>query len=773
MTTFDLFREGYVVNYLTTGAIISDFKPPFTDKNQLRFESEMRKTYNIPCTEKPVWGSLDEPADIGGKWSFYAGNKNPYVNFSTFYFTLTDVKLHAITQLVSEKAQTVRARLWSYARVNLWVNGKHAANIDEPVYKPINHCDFEMELSEGVNNIFISMENFGVRDTRNMFSLQLKETGGIRVTLPGDEKKLEELKACEEWLCTLRGDGKKLVAVSVPPVPVSVELEGKTLLWSEGKTFEGEFGRIVTVSFSVDGQMFKRIFDFVENIEIFRDDEKTSYDERRRKNLKDASNLSMNIGKEYAIYFALANYAFSGKFDERDYDRIYASISAVKERIDCADFTLSGLLVALKKTELTEECRAEIKDAALNFRYWMDQDGADAMCFWSENHSLLFFMCQMASGLLWPDEYFPRAGMDGKRQFEEGYRKVNEWFDVIEHEGFEEFLSGYLAVTVTALMLVYIFGDEKLKLRAKNAIDRIVRESCIQCFDGIHLAPMGRVYRGTLAPFTSGIQSLLYQIDGKNARCLGDIWITLVSYSDYTFPEDVKDIIYNDADITLTSGRARISTKKTKGYMLTSVASPRKDPIEECPYKDTQYYDVLLMNEWFHGTSLFVPGEQGYQQHLWYAAISNRCYTFVTHPAVEKDLADGEMRPDYWYGNGIIPGIRQEGSTLYTYFEIPDEYPTKFTHIYWPSFAMEEEKCEDNFRFARVGDSYMALWCSEELELNNADALMNCDFRAYGDTCAWVVRVGMKEEFGSFENFINEFKRLPLTKENVKNEIDK
>ena len=44
------------------------------------------------------------------------------------------------------------------------------------------------------------------------------------------------------------------------------------------------------------------------------------------------------------------------------------------------------------------------------------------------------------------------------------------------------------------------------------------------------------------------------------------------------------------------------------------------------------------MNESFHGTTLFVPGKGGYQQHLWYAAISNKCYTF--------EVMDGATKPE-------------------------------------------------------------------------------------------------------------------------------
>ncbi len=767
MTTFNLSREGYVLNYLTTQAVISDFVAPHTDKNQLKFEADMRHLYNKPCTEVPEWGALGEKSNLGAEWKFYAKNRNPYIDFSIFYFTLTDVKIHAITQLVSAKAQKVKARIWSYARVNLWVNGTHAAIIDEPVYKPISHADFELDLKEGVNDIFVSIENFGVRDTRNMFSLQLKDAEGVCVTLPAEEETLSALKNAEEWLCSVVSDGKKLIAKGEPAVEVTVTADDEPGKWTAGNEFEVAGKRIVKVEFEVCGQKFMRMFDLLQNKEMDFAEGETTAEERIK-----AAIAQIGERKEmdhYSSIYVLAHYATTGVIDGRDYERIDVVLDKVKTRIDCSDFGLAALFAAYEKLPLKEEYREKIKAAALDFRYWMDQEGADAMCFWSENHALLFYTCQMVAGKLWPDEYFHRAGQNGKAQYEEGYRRVSEWFDVIEHDGFEEFLAGgYLLVTIAALLVVHLFGDDNLKERAKKTADRIVYDACIQCFDGIHLAPMGRIYRSSLKPYLSGLQALLYLIDGNCAK-MNDHWLGFMAVSDYKIPEDAKELIYKDTEVSFNTGRAWVTTKKTKGYMLTSVASPRKEPLDEFSDKETEYYKTLLMNEWFHGTSNFVPGEYGYQQHLWYAAISNKCYTFVNHPGTEKDF--GGMRPDYWFGNGVFPAILQEGSTLYTYFDIPDAHPTKFTHAYWPSFAMDDEANDGNFKFARVGESYMALWCSNSLELNNADGVQDCDFRAYGDTCAWVARVGTKEEFGSFANFMEEFKALDLSKESIKCKI--
>ena len=81
---------------------------------------------------------------------------------------------------------------------------------------------------------------------------------------------------------------------------------------------------------------------------------------------------------------------------------------------------------------------------------------------------------------------------------------------------------------------------------------------------------------------------------------------------------------------------------------------------------------------------------------------------------------------------------------------------------------MEEEVRKDGFFFAHCGDGYLAVWCSEPLELNNSDAVMDADWRAYGDTCAWFIRCGSEEESGSFDAFMQDCLALHLTKESVK-----
>ena len=313
---------------------------------------------------------------------------------------------------------------------------------------------------------------------------------------------------------------------------------------------------------------------------------------------------------------------------------------------------------------MPDEVKARIRESALNFRYWMDENGADAMCFWSENHALTFYCCQYMAGELYPDDVFLRSGRTGREQKEVATRRIKEWLDVIEVERFEEFCAGgYLAVTAAALGFVYDFCTPDLAERAARIMDYIANEAAIQCFRGIHVAPMGRIYRSSMRPYTSSLQCLLHAFSDDNVFfCYAKL--VLFGMSKYKFP-DVTDIMTRDVDVVFNSGRAEIHTKKTHDYMLTSVASPRHTDYPSVENEDTEYFRTKIMNESFHGTSLFTPGGYGYQQHLWYAAISDEFYTFVNLPGTERDFCG--MRPGYWFGNLIFPALRQEGKYLPLY----------------------------------------------------------------------------------------------------------
>ena len=761
-TTFPLNYDGSVTNYLVAEPKVEDFTAPFTLKDQLEFEKQMREIFYKEEAEFIESSPLGEISPLGTEWKYYSGVRNPYVDFSTFYFTLKNVEFCVRTILVSDKRRCVRARVWSYAAFDMWLSGKKVATEKVPVYQPIRYTDLTLELSRGENDLFFYIRNFGVRDTRNMLKLQILDTEGISVTLPIEDSLLSELKAAEEWLLSVRASGGKLVADSAPTADVTLTLDGKKESWGTSSYHDIGSAFRIDVNFSVHNQRFSRIIECVENRKLEYRKNKT---DAPRRELAAALLEKYGYGKEPAkklydeklghagMNLVIASAVLNGGISEYDEAIIDCALEYVLERRDCSDFELAGLLRLVLSFPLPDRVTEKIRKASLAFRYWMDEDGADAMCFWSENHALTFYTCQMLAGRIWENDIFLRSKRSGKEQYGVGKRRVYEWFDVVLAEGFEEFLAGgYMGVTVAALLTVYDFAEEDLKQKAKTLLDRIAVESATQCFKGVHIAPMGRVYRGVLTPYLSSVQGILHLISDECAEHVCPR-VTNYLFSDYRFPEGLDKLAFGEVDTVFNSGRAEISTRKTRDTILTSAASPRSTPIVEIEDESTEYFRTKVMNESFHGTTLFVPGVGGYQQHMFYGAISEKFFTFVNLPGAERDFSG--MRPGYWFGNLVFPKVKQVGRELYCRYIIPDSVPTPFTHAYFPMPIADEARENGNCKFARVGDSYIALFCSVPTVVNNENAVMNSEFRAYSRDTLWYVKVGSRSEDGDFDSFID------------------
>jgi hypothetical protein len=234
---------------------------------------------------------------------------------------------------------------------------------------------------------------------------------------------------------------------------------------------------------------------------------------------------------------------------------------------------------------LDEKLKSRIDQVLLNYRYWMSEEGSDAMCFWSENHSLLFYSSAMIVGAMYPDSYFPTAGMDGKSLSAFGRKLTSEWMDDLEHHGFEEFLSTvYMNITFVSLLNIVDYGDAEMSARAWKITDKLLEGLSLHTFKGTIIAPMGRVYRGVIHPTEQGCQALVNLIDPSCHSSFGEGWLSYYATSRYRVPKKFATLMKTDADTEYSSGSALIRLKKTKDYCLTSVASPRNDgyvPVEK------------------------------------------------------------------------------------------------------------------------------------------------------------------------------------------------
>ena len=765
-------REGFVPCWLVSGPRVSEFSSPERDNNQLRYEARLRESIarHIPV-DAGACVRAGENSRLGMPWRFYGGQGSCFVDLSDFYSLMRRVEFDAAVSVWSPRDAAFDAVLWGYAAADLYVNGKPAARIDAPRYKPIRRVPFELPLRRGLNLIYIACENLGVRDTRSAVGLQIRDGGDLRVTLP-EEDSAEGIFSALRFTEESRIEGDRIVFPY--PAPKDTEIvclhgevdfartrDAKYRVSADGlssvRLKEGE--PLVRLRVGTPFGDVSREFERTEIILPKRIDPAPGYEENRMMILKRIASVeSLSRGEKFG--FPISNMlARAYLHDEsRDDKRLMGEmLELIESRVDCSDFLVAGLIRYMKNVPQDGETSEKIRRVLTGYRYWMTMDGFDGMCFWSENHCLMFYTNAMLAGEMYPDDFFSLAGMTGKELRDFGRGKVLEWLDDVEEFGYEEFLSTvYMCVTFAALINVVDYAPKDISRRAAKLTDLLLISLARHTFRGGIIAPMGRVYRDVLYPFRQGAMALMNLADPFQPYDFGEGWLGFFASSGYKLPEGLKEIMASKYSGSYSTGNALIFLEKREDFLLTSVASPRTDGKERWPniIRDpgadpASHMFTKSYNECFHGTTFFRPGVYGYQQHMWYAALSGEAILFANHPGSASE--GGDMRPGYWHGNGVMPMLRQEKDLLLMIYRIPEEHPLHFIHIYAPLCRFDRAVTEDHWLFLQKDRGYIAFWSSVPME-DAAGLSSGCEKRMYGDDIACVCLCG-GGEYTSLEEF--------------------
>ncbi len=763
-----LNHDGFVLSYLSA-ITEEDYDSPLSDRNQLKLEARLRK--NVSEKKSPELGNIDY-----SELSPYYSHGNIFVDRSSFYSTLNRIRMIAATTLVSDREMDTEAVLWTYMATGVYVNGSLAAETEHPVYKPIESKKFHIHLKEGRNDIVFLSDNLGVRDTRNMLAFQiLRGTEHITTTIP-DEAREAEYSEYSEFLDGVEiGDGT-LVFPSAAPKGTILSYSPETIDFTKlevlrkrvdvsGKSDVTIPEGIEHCSLILPGGMTRR-FEFERRITPHFLPSRDTWKEHFADIMKEIADTELlDRGEHGFAVFTLLARKYLGIEKGNEKELILNDLSLINKRFDCSDFLMCGLLRYIHEYGLPEDLKAEAKNAILNYRYWMTMKGADGMCFWSENHSLMFWFSACDAGLMYPDELFPRTGMTGKELHEYGERRVDEWLDDVLSHGYEEFLSStYMSVTLAALLNVIDYTKPEISEKARKAVDRILEMLSISTFKGAVIAPMGRVYRGVIHPYNECVAAWINAIDETAPHAYGEGWLSFFASSSYTFPEGLKKLMEENISTKYSTGNALVSVEKNESYILTAVESPREDEgfvrwrnnfNDENVDAENNLF-VKSLNECFHGTSCFQPGVYGYQQHMWSAALSAEAVVFANHPGTTSEEA--ELRPGYWNGNGIMPAIKTGQGEISVIYSIPENHPISFTHLYLPQHRFSSVIFSGNWIFLSAGEGYLAIWVSGKL-VPYSDMMATSELRLYSRASAYYVRAGKKSE-ESFESFMDRMKKL-------------
>jgi hypothetical protein len=106
-----------------------------------------------------------------------------------------------------------------------------------------------------------------------------------------------------------------------------------------------------------------------------------------------------------------------------------------------------------------------------------------------------------------------------------------------------------------------------------------------------------------------------------------------------------------------------------------------------------------------------------------------------------------------------MPAIKQNRQMFGVIYDISEDYPIPFTHLYFPINKFEQIIDIDGWKCGKKGNSYVAVWNSGQMKAYN-DQLFDCEFRVMDAQTGYLCAAGSEVEYGDFKEFINYCKNL-------------
>ncbi len=298
------------------------------------------------------------------------------------------------------------------------------------------------------------------------------------------------------------------------------------------------------------------------------------------------------------IHTLLYYYEFPDKADEDgfvpDESFLIAAFSDAKRfldgRYDCADF-LTPTLIRLQyshidKIKAVSETAAELlKASLLDFKYWLTEPGKDGMCYWSENHQILFAVAEYLAGQMWKTETFTNDGATGSAHMARARDRITYWVNHRFYYGFTEYNSNnYMPFNLAPMANFIQFAssdDAELVERMRMAMDLAVYDLASNMHNFVYIAPSARSYVYNLTGLSSDrmrkYTDYIWQLSEDDSEyshrmLLNYIAMTRAKDHDgewyYEVPEVLLDIAYDtDTAIIKSSSGLYLSELSAKGYI--------------------------------------------------------------------------------------------------------------------------------------------------------------------------------------------------------------
>ena len=712
---------------------------------------------------------VGEPVDRGAvtvegegfRWSYVRCLDDHFVDLSTFRHNWTYLRAWAYTRLSLFDPADVTFVLTTNGPADVWINGEHVHRHEHFHHQDPKSVTFQASLQADDNEILVRFEEVAARECPYVMALRVTGVApeDVEVRIPSATERtvrhmmLERVfeQASIESVASYRGRVVNLHWADDLETNFNYDysIQGPAnRLYVNGQT-EAKPSEVADVGhgFRIRQGAFRVVLrpvwqEYLEyNIRYQRDMPvyilDNEYSETPYGTLGERSREALEYAatQENNLYAEIAKLQL-GKWEDVDQNLVLATIESINQRGDCSDFYLVGLLGAVArhgaKDEFPDALRASIEECVLGFKYWLDEPGVDAMCYTTENHSILFHTCEILAGQLYPDAIFSNTGRTGRWHREKGERLALAWLATRGATGFWEWDSNcYFEEDLLALShLASLAETERVMELASVVMDKTFFTMAINSYKGVFGSTHGRTYgpmikSGKLEP-TSAICRLMWGQGIYNQHLRG---MVALACSEYDFPLMIADIATQPVDEVWDRER--------------HVISDAGDEVNKVTYKTPDYMLASAQD--------FRPGQKGYQQHIWQATLGPDAVVFVNHPPCVSE--DGAHRPNFWAGNYVLPRVAQWKDTLIALHDLPEDDWLGFTHAHFPVYAFDGYVIRGDWAFARKGEGYVALGASQGLSLVKHGPAAYRELRSPGRQNVWVCQMGRAAVDGDFDAF--------------------
>ena len=776
--------DGYIHNWIVAGPQAVEVKDleRFTGPD---WKMQIAKHYyqeQPGLDSTPVEYTKIKSGDFEGEWKYVRTRDDHFVDVSAFYHLTHYLRAWAYTEIASPSEQEINFTLTTNGPADLWINDQHVHRQEHFFHQTPNRVKFTALLSAGVNRLLVRIEEVAARECPFSMALHMdgfqpeagKEDKVVRIPTgapdPLHRLKLEMFFEAVHLKQDVYARDDEITLYLPEGPAASTEFNARLqnpdkFIFAEafrkGRTDttvplnhayqlrEGEYEIFLLpppVEYYEGNLRITRTYHLYSTPNKFSVQPYGTYAERRQEALLDAA------GRKNNVFSEIAKMAL-GYWQDVNLDVVLNAIEGINQRRDCSDFYLCGLLGMLirygEKAEFPTELNEPLKACILNFKYWDDEPGSDAMCYRTENHSILFHTCEVLAGELYPDETFTNVNQPGRWHIQKGERLAIDWLKNRAATGFKEWDSNtYFEEDTLALStLASLAKNAQVWEMAAVVLDKMFFTVAVNSFKGVFGSTHGRSYTPYIKTGyregTVGIARLLWGMGIFNERILGTVSLAC---SNYELPPVIEAIA---ADLPEEMWSREQHTGDEQDF---SNSGSRGTGVNKVTYK-TPDYMMCSAQDWH-------AGEKGYQQHIWQVTLSPKATVFTTHPPCAAE--DNSHRPNFWHGNETLPRVAQWKDVLMAVYHFPADDWMGFTHAYFPTHAFDNFDIRDGWAFARVGEGYLALTAAGGLQFMTQGDNAYRELRSHGTPNIWLCQMGRRALDGGFEQFIQKVLDMPV-----------